>query len=336
MMKAAAWNEPGHTMEEFLGHWMGLCHARPPPPRGGERRLSGKGTSKPGSPGKVVHGGRTDSPPATRSTIQPPERRKKPSSRIVPGPPPPSSPQSPASREPAVGFRGLQQLTFAHVGPRIDSQRRASCVLDLSFCNVREVEDCLRLVPRSGIEIRKAVDATPAALAPADAAEEPTEPPPSFYADVPSKPTRSVTYRADCVRLNNNLLASVARLPEVLGALVPAAGRRLTALDLSFNAIAALPDAWGGLPLQVLHLHANSIAGLSEVLKLRPLRGTLLHLTLHGNPVLQDPAYRPTLLALLPRLRSLDFSPVTPTDREDAALYARLQPPPPRSGRRTL
>lgn len=30
--------------------------------------------------------------------------------------------------------------TFAHVGPRIDSQRRASCVLDLSFCNVREVE----------------------------------------------------------------------------------------------------------------------------------------------------------------------------------------------------
>lgn len=50
-----------------------------------------------------------------------------------------------------------------------------------------------------------------------------------------------------------------------------------------------------------------------QVLKLRPLRGTLLHLTLHGNPVLQDPAYRPTLLALLPRLRSLDFSPRAPS-----------------------
>ena len=62
--------------------------------------------------------------------------------------------------------------------------------------------------------------------------------------------------------------------------------------------------------MQVLYLHGNVIAKLSDAGKLAALP-KLTKLTLHGNPVCGAPAYRMYLPAHLPRLKSLDFGCIT-------------------------
>lgn len=74
--------------------------------------------------------------------------------------------------------------------------------------------------------------------------------------------------------------------------------------------------------LQVLYLHSNKILKLGQVARLARLP-QLGKLTLHGNPVAQVPTYRRAIPHLLPRLRSLDFAPITKVDRDSAAVWAR-------------
>eukprot|EP00668_Euglena_longa_P004157 GGOE01004868.1.p2 GENE.GGOE01004868.1~~GGOE01004868.1.p2 ORF type:complete len:341 (+),score=51.07 GGOE01004868.1:148-1170(+) len=324
-----AWNDTGDTMEEFLGHWMGMCYVNTSQElqqsvKGGEAHFSKGQMKRAGDPGhpatKDCHVVSPKDNLLTASGVKLSTKKKKSSSRIMPSPRSLISPPSPSSHEP-VGFRGLQQLMFGQIGPRVDSKKRAFWILDFSFCHIRNVQDCLTVAPRSGMQARRRVDVLPPAPAPGDVPEE-LEEHATFISDILRSPKPPVGYRANCVKLNNNLLPSTMRIAEVLGVLVPDAELHLTSLDLSFNFITTLPSTWGGLPLQVLYLHSNSIADLSEVLKLQPLGGTLLQLTLHGNAVLQDVGYRPTVLSLLPRLRSLDFTAITSSDREDASHFA--------------
>lgn len=109
-------------------------------------------------------------------------------------------------------------------------------------------------------------------------------------------------------------------------------------LDLSLNHLVSVGDelADACVNLVVLHLHANDIPSLAAVRKLTKL--TRLHeLSLHGNPLeTQIPAhkhtdkgvafggaaagrgqYRADVIAMLPWLRQLDFSSVSPSERED-------------------
>ncbi|PWA20477.1 hypothetical protein CCH79_00003723, partial [Gambusia affinis] len=72
--------------------------------------------------------------------------------------------------------------------------------------------------------------------------------------------------------------------------------------------------------LRVLYLHGNNISTLSEVDRL----GVLPHLhsvTLHGNPIETNKAYRNRVISALPQLKTMDFSAVTQQERVLAKLW---------------
>nr|XP_032622611.1 leucine-rich repeat-containing protein 51-like [Chelonoidis abingdonii] len=75
--------------------------------------------------------------------------------------------------------------------------------------------------------------------------------------------------------------------------------------------------------LRALNLHGNSIQSLSEVDKLAVLP-RLRTLTLHGNPIEEEKGYRSYVLAMLPQLKSFDFSGVTKQDRSTATFWRRM------------
>ena len=96
--------------------------------------------------------------------------------------------------------------------------------------------------------------------------------------------------------------------------------------------------------LQNLNLHGNSIADLAEVggrgvvspdpegcaadvsaPQLDKIAGLpLKKLTLHHNPVEQEPGYRNSVICRFPRLRTLDFTAVTKQDRATAETWLKL------------
>eukprot|EP00756_Hemistasia_phaeocysticola_P054121 Hpha_TRINITY_DN30065_c0_g1::TRINITY_DN30065_c0_g1_i1::g.21592::m.21592 len=153
-----------------------------------------------------------------------------------------------------------------------------------------------------------------------------------------------VGQRAAHVRLSHNQFSICDGLTQTLVRMLSPA-RYLVSLDLSCNQIRTLPadlctqarsgrgDGPGvadeGAPregelllphLRALYLHSNELRGETEILKLAPLGNTpgggLRILTLHGNSGLLAARYRPLCVSLFPRLRSLDFSAVTPGDRD--------------------
>lgn len=72
--------------------------------------------------------------------------------------------------------------------------------------------------------------------------------------------------------------------------------------------------------LKILYLHANSIEKLSEVDKLAELP-ELIGITLHGNPIETLPGYKQHIISTLPKLKTLDFIPITNKNRSDAQLW---------------
>eukprot|EP00906_Rhabdomonas_costata_P033208 RCo046787 len=124
-------------------------------------------------------------------------------------------------------------------------------------------------------------------------------------------------FSAVVLRLSSNALTHLSDFSSVIPKLIRDYTLTLTNLDLSFNAIVALPENWAGARLRFLYLHGNAIPSFEEVSRLQCLRESLTHLTLHGNPVSDCRGYKTAVLATLPRLRLLDFSLVTPVDRED-------------------
>ena len=108
-------------------------------------------------------------------------------------------------------------------------------------------------------------------------------------------------------------------------------------------------DVWSGLkvpvlilPPRLLYLHCNQLADWAILDTLRRLR-KLSRLTLHCNPlsvsternqpfflsflvrVTGGRSYRPTLIANLPQLRSLDFSLISEEERDATMLGIRAK-----------
>ena len=73
------------------------------------------------------------------------------------------------------------------------------------------------------------------------------------------------------------------------------------------------------LMLRLLYLHCNQLAQWTILETLRKLQ-KLSRLTLHCNPMSGGRSYRPTLIANLPQLRSLDFSLISQHERDSTTL----------------
>ncbi|XP_043928954.1 leucine-rich repeat-containing protein 51 [Protopterus annectens] len=136
-------------------------------------------------------------------------------------------------------------------------------------------------------------------------------------------------YYSRAIRLNNNTLTDLKGFKEVIEKLLDNS-TELAWIDLSFNDLSAIDPVLTQYPeLQVLNLHGNSIAKLSEVDKLGALPN-LKRLTLHGNPIETEKGYRNYVLSVLPHLKSLDFSSVTKQERATAEMWKRTHSKPKR------
>ena len=76
----------------------------------------------------------------------------------------------------------------------------------------------------------------------------------------------------------------------------------------------------------MLYFHGNNITSLAQVNKLSQL-SMLRTLTLHGNPIEIDDAYKQHVLSILPNLQTFDFSGITKSDRATADNWSKLNPP---------
>lgn len=123
------------------------------------------------------------------------------------------------------------------------------------------------------------------------------------------------------VRLNNNKISNWVNFITSLRAMVDI--NQIQWLDLSFNQLGTIEDSLTRLKsLRKLHLHANKITDIQDVLKLSKLE-FLKDLTLHGNPI-EDRGrtkYRNFIISALPTLNSLDFTSLTSRDKSIASSF---------------
>ncbi|XP_037534412.1 leucine rich repeat containing 51 [Nematolebias whitei] len=154
--------------------------------------------------------------------------------------------------------------------------------VDLSFRNIFKLTDALTVEPRSSLR--------------------------------PVKRNPERKYMSCSLRLNNNSITEVHDLQNTVSHFL-AEPSHLAWLDLSFNKILHIDQVLCELrALRVLYLHGNNIFILSEVDRL----GVLPHLhsiTLHGNPIETNAAYRSRVISALPQLKTVDFSAVTRQER---------------------
>ncbi|XP_044059450.1 leucine rich repeat containing 51 isoform X1 [Siniperca chuatsi] len=136
----------------------------------------------------------------------------------------------------------------------------------------------------------------------------------------PSKRNSEMKYLSRSLRLNNNSITDLHDLQKTVCHFL-AEPSQLAWLDLSFNKISHIDQVLSELrELRVLYLHGNSIFILSEVDRL----GALPHLhtiTLHGNVIETNKAYRNRVISALPRLKTMDFSAVTRQERVMAKIW---------------
>ena len=129
----------------------------------------------------------------------------------------------------------------------------------------------------------------------------------------------------NALRLNNNKIDSWGSFLTKLRSMAPLDVSRLQWLDLSFNKLTTIEASISRLKaLKKLQLHANLIHDIRDVQKLVDLPD-LQDLTLHGNPIEERGRgkYRNYIIGLMPRLRSLDFTPLTERDKALAASYMK-------------
>ncbi|XP_033953816.1 leucine-rich repeat-containing protein 51 isoform X1 [Pseudochaenichthys georgianus] len=136
----------------------------------------------------------------------------------------------------------------------------------------------------------------------------------------PLKRNSEMKYSSCSLRLNNNNILDLHDLQKTVSYFL-AEPSQLAWLDLSFNSISHIDKVLCELrELRVLYLHGNSIFILSEVDRL----GALPHLhsiTLHGNVIETNKAYRNRGISALPQLKTMDFSAVTQQERVMAELW---------------
>lgn len=107
----------------------------------------------------------------------------------------------------------------------------------------------------------------------------------------------------------------------------------LEELNLEHNRIEYIADADNRLPLvalQTLSIGYNALGSLHSLLPLTVLAETLKALTVKGNPCMRNPAaakggcaVRPWLLWILPRLQTIDDTPVRAEERDVASKLFR-------------
>uniref|UniRef100_A0A8C2ZSJ1 Leucine-rich repeat-containing protein 51 n=1 Tax=Cyclopterus lumpus TaxID=8103 RepID=A0A8C2ZSJ1_CYCLU len=136
----------------------------------------------------------------------------------------------------------------------------------------------------------------------------------------PLKRNPKMKYLSCSLRLNNNNIPDLHDLQRTVNHFL-AEPSRLAWLDLSFNNILHIDQVLCELhELRVLYLHGNNIFILSEVDRL----GVLPHLhtvTLHGNMIETNKAYRNRVISALPQLKTMDFSAVTRQERVMAKIW---------------
>ncbi|XP_008299932.1 leucine-rich repeat-containing protein 51 [Stegastes partitus] len=136
----------------------------------------------------------------------------------------------------------------------------------------------------------------------------------------PLQRNSEMKYLSCSLRLNNNIITDLYDLQKTVCHFL-AEPSHLAWLDLSFNKITHVDPVLGELrALRVLYLHGNNIFIMSEVDRL----GVLPHLhsiTLHGNAIETNKAYRNRVISVLPQLKMMDFSAVTRQERVLAQIW---------------
>lgn len=123
------------------------------------------------------------------------------------------------------------------------------------------------------------------------------------------------------VKLNNNLFESWEGFADAIEHVISEKDC-LDMLDLSFNKLSTIDDTITRYQtLGGLYLHGNKISSFRELRKLKKLPN-LRKLSLHGNPIEEKKGYRNFVIALIPTLKQLDFTPITALDRKNAEVQA--------------
>ncbi|KAG1709969.1 hypothetical protein DVH05_016978 [Phytophthora capsici] len=127
------------------------------------------------------------------------------------------------------------------------------------------------------------------------------------------------------LRVNNNRISHLNDMQEALCTVFDYPGM-LQWLDISGNELESIPpDAFSAYPgLFTLHLHGNSLSKYSDIDALAKWLPRLHSITLHGNPIEEKKHYRNYAIAAFPNLKQLNFSSVTPGDRDKAETWARI------------
>lgn len=124
-------------------------------------------------------------------------------------------------------------------------------------------------------------------------------------------------YLTSSLWLSNNNFASLSGLDDLTKRFLedPA---ELRWLDVAYNRVGDVDDELLKYKnLKILYLHGNLISDMKSIVKLRALVN-LRTLTLHGNPIEQMPDYRRYIVAILPWITNLDFSPVIDAEKKRA------------------
>ncbi|KAK1943349.1 Leucine-rich repeat-containing protein 51 [Phytophthora citrophthora] len=127
------------------------------------------------------------------------------------------------------------------------------------------------------------------------------------------------------LRVNNNKISHLNDMQGALRAVFDYPGM-LQWLDISGNELESIPpDVFSAYPdLFTLHLHGNSLSKYSDIDALAKCLPRLHSITLHGNPIEEKKHYRNYAIAAFPNLKQLNFSSVTPGDRDKAETWARI------------
>ena len=117
------------------------------------------------------------------------------------------------------------------------------------------------------------------------------------------------------VKCNNNSFSNWNGFTEAIDSCLSEPGKA-DFLDLSFNQLTTVDEQLARYSdLTCVYLHGNNITKLKDLRFLKALPN-LRKLTIHGNPVENVKQYRMTVIAALPNLKQLDFTPITSNDRD--------------------
>ncbi|KAL1122378.1 hypothetical protein AAG570_003783, partial [Ranatra chinensis] len=125
-------------------------------------------------------------------------------------------------------------------------------------------------------------------------------------------------YLSNSLWLNSNNLESIQYLTKFVQNVIQQP-EALRWIDFSYNNIEDFHEELFSFPnLTILYLHGNCINDFDEITKLKRLKN-LKNLTLHGCPIEIQPFYRQHVIYLLPQLKNLDFTTVTPSETRGPA-----------------